>query len=158
MALEIERKFLVNGDFKASAHTQFRIRQGYLALSGINVVRVRTKGDHAYITVKSAVKENRITRHEWEYEIPIEDAEEMLEMCEDAIIDKMRYLVDVGEHTFEVDVFAGENNGLVLAEIELISEDEEFSRPIWLGKEVTGNVRYYNSYLSIHPYSEWNNE
>ena len=93
---------------------------------------------------------------EWEYEIPINDAEEMLKLCEEGLIDKTRYLVKVGNHVFEVDEFYGENEGLLIAEVELESEDEQFEKPEWLGEEVTGNVRYYNSFLSMHPYKNWN--
>lgn len=155
MAYEIERKFLVDGDYKSLSYRNFQIKQGYLSLSGVNVVRVRIKGEKAFITVKSALVEGKIKRHEWEYEIPIQDAEEMLTMCEDAVIEKTRYLVKEGDHVFEVDEFYGNNEGLLIAELELESEDESFEKPDWLGAEVTGNVRYYNSFLSIHPYKEW---
>ena len=158
MGIEIERKFLVNGDFKSHAYTSFDIKQRYLSISGISVIRLRTKGDKAYITIKSAVVEGLIKRHEWEYESPLADAEEMLLLCEDAVIDKTRYLVKAGKHTFEVDEFYGENEGLLIAEVELESEEETFDKPDWLGQEVTGNVRYYNSFLSKQPYKKWNNE
>ncbi len=158
MAYEIERKFLVKGDFKSHSFKKFDIKQGYLALSGANVVRVRLKGSVGYITIKTSVKEGTITRNEWEYAIPMADAEEMLLLCEDAILEKTRYLVEVGAHTFEVDEFHGENDGLLLAEVELESEDEVYERPDWLGEEVTGNIRYYNSFLSIHPYKGWSDE
>ncbi|KUL20160.1 MAG: Uncharacterized protein XE13_0038 [Proteiniphilum sp. 51_7] len=155
MGYEIERKFLVNGEYKSHAYDQYRMKQGYLSLSGISVVRVRVKGEKGYITIKGAVGEGGITRREWEYEVPLQDAEEMLLLCEDAVIEKTRYLIRVGKHTFEVDEFTGENEGLQIAEVELESEEESFEKPDWLGNEVTGNVRYYNSYLSIHPYREW---
>lgn len=155
MGYEIERKFLVNGDYKSHSFKNFRIKQGYLALSGVTIVRVRIKGEKAFVTIKSALEENKIKRNEWEYEIPVQDAEEMLLLCEEAVIEKTRYLIKVGKHVFEVDDFDGENEGLVIAEIELESEDEPYEKPGWLGPEVTGNVRYYNSFLSIHPYSEW---
>ncbi len=142
MGYEIERKFLVNGDYKSHSFKNFRIKQGYLALSGVTIVRVRIKGEKAFVTIKSALEENKIKRNEWEYEIPVQDAE-------------TRYLIKAGKHIFEVDDFEGENEGLVIAEIELESEDEPYEKPGWLGPEVTGNVRYYNSFLSIHPYSEW---
>lgn len=158
MGYEIERKFLVRGEFKSKSFKNFKIKQGYLALSGANVVRVRVKGDAGFITVKTAVKEGTITRNEWEYEIPIAEAEEMLLLCEDALLDKTRYLVEHGNHVFEVDEFHGENDGLLLAEVELESEDEEYQKPEWLGEEVTGNVRYYNSFLSIHPYTGWKDD
>lgn len=158
MGYEIERKFLVNGDYKSHAYSSFAIKQGYLSISGISVIRVRIKGAKAFITIKSAQVEGLIKRHEWEYEIPVEDAEEMLLLCEDAVIDKTRYLVQAGKHVFEVDEFYGENEGLLIAEVELEREDETFEKPDWLGPEVTGNVRYYNSFLSIQPYKEWSNE
>jgi CYTH domain-containing protein len=119
------------------------------------VIRVRIKGEKAFVTIKSALAEGKIKRHEWEYEIPVADAEEMLQLCEDGVIDKRRYLVQAGPHTFEVDEFYGQNEGLLIAELELETEDEPFEKPEWLGPEVTGNVRYYNSFLSIHPYTEW---
>lgn len=155
MGYEIERKFLVDGDYKSHAFKSFLIRQGYLSLSGTSVIRVRIKGEKAFVTIKSALAEGKIKRHEWEYEIPVADAEEMLQLCEDGVIDKRRYLVQAGPHTFEVDEFYGQNEGLLIAELELETEDEPFEKPEWLGPEVTGNVRYYNSFLSIHPYTEW---
>ncbi len=155
MGYEIERKFLVDGDYKSHAFKSFLIRQGYLSLTGISVIRVRIKDEKAFITIKSALTEGKIKRHEWEYEIPVADAEEMLQLCEQGVIDKRRYLVQAGKHTFEVDEFYGQNEGLQIAELELESEDEPFEKPEWLGAEVTGNVRYYNSFLSIHPYKEW---
>ena len=158
MGYEIERKFLVNGEYKSQAYDHYQMRQGYLSLSGVSVIRVRVKGEKGYITIKGAVGEGSITRQEWEYEVPLHDAEEMLLLCEDAIIEKTRYLIRVGEHTFEVDEFTGENEGLQIAEVELESEEESFEKPDWLGVEVTGTVRYYNSYLSIHPYREWRGE
>ena len=156
MGFEIERKFLVSGDYKSKSFNAYPIKQGYLSLSGVSVVRVRVKGDKAYITVKSSVITGTIKRNEWEYEIPVNDAEEMLKLCEEGLIDKTRYLVKVGNHVFEVDEFYGENEGLLIAEVELESEDEQFEKPEWLGEEVTGNVRYYNSFLSMHPYKMWN--
>lgn len=158
MGYEIERKFLVRGDYKSQSFKSFPIKQGYLSLSGISVIRVRVKGEKAFITVKSALAEGKIKRHEWEYGIPAEDAEEMLSLCENGVVEKTRYLVDYGGHLFEVDEFYGDNEGLVIAEIELEDEDEPFDRPDWLGEEVTGNVRYYNSFLSMHPYKEWSSE
>ena len=155
MGYEIERKFLVKGDFKADAYKNMIIKQGYLSLSGISAIRVRIKGEKAFVTIKSALVEGKIKRHEWEYEIPTEDAEEMLQLCEDGLIEKKRYLVKVGKHTFEVDEFFGKNQGLLIAEVELENEDDPYEVPEWLGAEVTGNVRYYNSFLSIHPYAEW---
>lgn len=155
MGYEIERKFLVSGDYKSHSYKSYLIKQGYLSLSGVTVVRVRIKDEKAFITVKTAKAENEIKRHEWEYEVPVADAEEMLQLCEEGVIHKRRYLVQAGKHTFEIDEFQGHNEGLLIAEIELEYEDEPFEKPEWLGPEVTGNVRYYNSFLSIHPYSEW---
>jgi len=155
MGYEIERKFLVSGEYKPHVYKHYLMKQGYLSLSGVSVVRIRVKGEKGFITIKGAVGEGGITRREWEYEVPKHDAEEMLLLCEDAVIVKTRYLVRVGKHTFEVDEFAGENEGLLIAEVELENEDDVFEKPDWLGAEVTGNVRYYNSYLSIHPYREW---
>jgi CYTH domain-containing protein len=156
MAYEIERKFLVDGDYKSKSFKAYPIKQGYLSLSGVSVVRVRLKGEKAYITVKSSVVSGTLKRNEWEYEIPKDDAEEMLKLCEEGLIDKTRYLVKVGKHVFEVDEFNGDNEGLLIAEVELEHEDEHFEKPEWLGEEVTDNVRYYNSFLSIHPYNKWN--
>jgi CYTH domain-containing protein len=156
MGYEIERKFLVDGDYKSKSFKAYPIKQGYLSLSGVSVVRVRLKGEKAYITVKSSVVSGTLKRNEWEYEIPKDDAEEMLKLCEEGLIDKTRYLVKVGKHVFEVDEFNGDNEGLLIAEVELEHEDEHFEKPEWLGEEVTDNVRYYNSFLSIHPYNKWN--
>lgn len=158
MGYEIERKFLVKGDYKSQSFQHFSIKQGYLSLSGLNVIRIRIKSEKAFITVKSALADGEIKRHEWEYEIPVADAEEMLFLCDSPVIEKTRYLVDYHGHLFEVDEFYGDNDGLVIAEIELEAEDEPFDRPDWLGDEVTGDVHYYNSYLSIHPYKEWSGE
>ncbi len=156
MGFEIERKFLIKGDFKPYVHKSYAIKQGYLSLSGSNLVRVRVKGERAFLTVKTAVAEGSIKRHEWEYEIPFNEGEEMLELCKEGLIDKTRYLVKVGGHTYEVDEFYGDNEGLVLAEVELDDEDELFEKPDWLGEEVTNNTKYYNSFLSIFPYKTWN--
>ena len=153
MALEIERKFLVSGDFKPLAKKAQRITQGYLSSVPQRTVRVRIKGEQGYITVKG--QGSGITRFEWEKEIPVDDARELMELCEPGIIDKTRYLIDEGEHTFEVDEFYGDNEGLIVAEIELSSEDESFVRPHWLGEEVTGDPRYYNSMLMKNPYANW---
>ncbi len=158
MGYEIERKFLVEGDYKSQSFTHFPLRQGYLSLSESSAVRVRVKGEKGFLTVKSAPAEGGIKRHEWEYEIPVADAEEMLLLSESPIVEKIRYLVDYGGHLFEVDQFFGDNAGLVVAEVELKEEGEPFDPPGWLGDEVTGDVRYYNSSLSTHPYKEWGRE
>lgn len=155
MNYEIERKFLVAGEFKSKAFTHWRIVQGYLSSVPKRVVRIRIKGEQAYLTIKSTVSGNGLTRYEWEKEIPLKDAEKMLTFCEKEIIEKTRYLVQVGNHVFEVDEFYGTNEGLLVAEVELQSEDEEFEKPDWLGKEVTHDVRYYNSMLVKDPYSTW---
>jgi len=154
--IEIERKFLVlNDDFKTQATSQNRIVQGYLNSNPERTVRVRIKGGKGYLTIKGKGNESGTTRMEWEKEIPLTDAEQLLSICEKGIIDKIRYEIPVENHTYEVDVFVGENNGLIIAEIELISEAENFKRPTWLGNEVTGEERYYNAYLSNKPYLTW---
>ncbi len=155
MALEIERKFLVKGDFKKFATQATRITQGYLSTVPGRTVRVRVKGDKGYITVKGIGSATGATRFEWEKEIPVPEVLQLLKLCEPGIIDKTRYIVASGIHTFEVDEFYGENEGLLLAEVELKSENEEFTRPGWLGEEVTGDARYYNSMLAIQPYKSW---
>ncbi len=155
MAQEIERKFLVRGDFKSEVTKATRITQGYLSSVPERTVRVRIKGDKGYMTVKGIGSDSGASRFEWEKEIPVEDVRELLKICEPGVIDKTRYLVPAGKHTFEVDEFYGDNEGLVVAEVELSSEDEEFVRPEWLGEEVTGDARYYNSMLMKKPYKTW---
>jgi adenylate cyclase len=155
MAQEIERKFLVTGDFKSQAARQTRIIQGYLSSVPDRTVRVRVKGDKGFITVKGIGNNSGASRYEWEKEIPVSEVQELLKICEPGVIDKTRYNVVVGKHTFEVDEFYGENEGLVVAEIELSSEDESFEKPSWLGEEVTGDVKYYNSMLMKLPYTKW---
>ena len=156
MAQEIERKFLVKNDrFKNEAVRATRIVQGYLSSAPERTVRVRIRGDKGFLTVKGIGNETGASRFEWEIEIPKEDAEKLLRICEPGIIDKTRYLVKIGEHVFEVDEFYGENEGLVLAEVELKAENEAFEKPAWLGEEVTGDVRYYNSMLMKNPYRRW---
>lgn len=154
MAFEIERKFLVNGEYKSHATKQFNIKQGYLTSNSATIVRVRTKDNNAFITIKSGTV-GEFSRHEWEYEIPYADALEMLKECTGSIIDKTRSLVPLGNHVYEVDEFYGDNEGLVVAEIELQSEDESFEKPEWLGKEVTSDPRYFNAYLAEHPFLTW---
>lgn len=156
MALEIERKFLVRGEFKHLASKHERIIQGYLpSYASENTIRIRQKGEKAFITIKGQSSEDGTTRVEWEKEISMEDAENLFKLCEPDRIDKIRYYVPVGKFTFEVDVFSGDNEGLILAEIELNSPDEPFEKPQWLGKEVTGSIRYYNSQLIKYPFSKW---
>ena len=155
MANEIERKFLVSGDFKSHSFKSTRIIQGYLSSVPERTVRVRLKGEKGFITIKGIGSASGATRYEWEKEIPVEEIKELLLLCEPGVIDKTRFLVKAGEHTFEVDEFYGENEGLVVAEVELNSEDESFEKPAWLGKEVTGDVKYYNSMLMKNPYTKW---
>jgi adenylate cyclase len=155
MSQEIERKFLVKGDFKPFVSKQTRIVQGYLSSVPERTVRVRVKGDKGFLTVKGIGSESGASRYEWEKEIPAEDAQELMKICEPGVIDKIRYLVKVGNHTFEVDEFFGENQGLIMAEVELSSEDEAFEKPEWLGQEVTGYTKYYNSMLMKNPYRRW---
>lgn len=155
MSKEIERKFLVRGDFKSLAFRSERITQGYLSSVPERTVRVRIKGNEGFITIKGLSNASGLTRYEWEKEIPVDEARELLQLSEPGMIDKTRYLVQVGKHVFEVDEFYGENEGLILAEIELQSEDEPFEKPEWLGKEVTGDPRYYNAMLSKKPYKKY---
>ena len=155
MAQEIERKFLVEGSFKEAAFAALPIMQGYLSRSPGRSVRVRIKGDKGYLTIKGPSLDGGLSRFEWEKEIPGREALELMALCEPGIIDKTRYLVKAGPHTFEVDEFHGDNEGLVVAEVELGAPDESFERPAWLGKEVTGDRRFYNSSLSQNPYKNW---
>ncbi len=154
--IEIERKFLVlNLDFIGLAAAKNRIVQGYLNSNPERTVRVRIKGDKGFLTIKGIGNESGTTRLEWETEIPVVEAEKLLALCEKGVIDKMRYEVPVGKHTYEVDVFEGENQGLIMAEIELQFEQEAFDKPTWLGDEVTGNKKFYNAYLSNNPFKSW---
>lgn len=157
MAQEIERKFLVGSDFKQEAYDAIRITQGYLSSMPQRVVRVRVKGDKGYLTIKGEADASGVSRFEWEKEISLQEAQALLAMAEPGIIDKTRYLIKNtdGKHVWEVDVFHGDNEGLVMAEIELSDENEPFDRPAWLGKEVTGDKRYYNAYLSKKPFKNW---
>ena len=156
MSVEIERKFLVkNDDFKSDSYAQKSIKQGYLNSDKSRTVRIRIADDKAYITIKGQSNISGTTRFEWEKEIDKNEAENLLLLCEPSIIDKTRYLVKVGPHTFEVDEFYGDNKGLVVAEVELNSESEEFTKPNWLDKEVTGDVKYYNSSISKKPFKDW---
>ncbi len=156
MAQEIERKFLVTSDaYKEESVKRTRITQGYLSSVPERTVRVRIKGDKGYITIKGECNESGTSRYEWEKEIPVEEAEELLQICEPGVIHKTRYEVNVGRFTFEVDEFYGENQGLVMAEVELLNENDRFDKPEWIGAEVTGDVRYYNSMLKKKPYTTW---
>ena len=155
MAQEIERKFLVKGDFKSEVFKSTRITQGYLSSVPERTVRVRVKGDKGFITIKGIGNESGASRFEWEKEISVDEVRELLKICEPGVIDKTRYLVKNGDFTFEVDEFYGDNDGLTVAEIELPDEQAEFNRPAWLGEEVTGDVRFYNSMLMKNPYKNW---
>lgn len=156
MALEIERKFLTTGKFKQEATSKTRITQGYLSSDSKPTVRVRIAGNKGFLTIKGSPNQTGISRFEWEKEIPVKEAEELLEICKPGIIYKTRFIVP--EKTgliFEVDEFHGDNEGLIIAEIELPTEDYKFDKPCWLGKEVTGEVRYYNSMLVKNPSKNW---
>ena len=156
MAIENERKFLVSGHgYLDRAVRQERIVQGYLSVDPDRTVRVRIKGECGYLTVKGRGDAQGVSRGEWEYVIPLTDAQELLSLCHPGALDKTRYCIPVGRHLFEVDVFRGDNQGLVLAEVELDDPAEPFERPDWLAREVTGEVRYYNAALSRHPYKDW---
>ncbi len=156
MGKEIERKFLVTGDFRSHVTKEIRIIQGYLSTVPERTVRVRVKGAKGYLTIKGIGSASGASRFEWENEIPITEARELLTICESGVIDKTRYIVpEAGGLAFEVDEFYGDNQGLTVAEIELPSEDHEFVRPDWLGEEVTGDVRYYNAMLMKAPFKNW---
>lgn len=156
---EIERKFLVKGSFKEHAISSMVIKQGFLSTVPERTVRIRIKGDKAFITIKGIGNASGISRFEWEKEIPKKEAVELLKICERGIIDKKRYIISANKDLFfEVDEFYGENQGLIIAEIELPNENTLFSKPAWLGKEVTGDKKYYNSYLAQNPYNNWTNK
>lgn len=153
---EIERKFLLTSDaFKKEASHSFRITQGYLTTDIERTVRVRIKGDKAFLTIKGKTNQGGTTRIEVEEEIAFAKAETLLKLCLPGIIDKTRYEVKIGNHIWEVDEFHGDNKGLLLAEIELNNEQESFEKPNWIGTEVTGNKKYYNSYISTHSFKDW---
>jgi adenylate cyclase len=159
MAVEIERKFLVSRDglekVKQLVTSHHRLTQGYLNSSPDRTVRVRIKDDCAFMTVKGRSSESGLSRFEWEKEIAVADARELMALCEPGVIDKVRYVVEYEGYVFEVDEFFGENEGLVVAEVELKDEAENFVRPEWLGEEVTGQTQYYNSSLARLPYTKW---
>ena len=155
MSQEIERKFLVKGDFKQNSDSSMRITQGYLSSAPERIVRIRIYGDKAFLTIKGITNSSGISRYEWEKEIVVAEAHELLKLCEPGIIDKTRYLVKSGKNTFEVDEFYGANEGLVVAEIELVEENQQFEKPDWLGEEVTGDKKYFNSRLVKTPFSRW---
>ena len=155
MGREIERKFLVRGEYKSQAYAQSRIVQGYICSARGRTVRVRIRDAKGYLTIKGAADAAGLSRYEWEKEIPLIEAQELMKLCEPGVIDKTRYLVRCGKHVFEVDEFYGDNEGLVVADVELASVDEDFEKPDFIGEEVTGDVRYYNSQLMKHPYKQW---
>ena len=155
MKLEIERKFLVNGNFKEQAVKSQIIKQAFLSDDPKRTVRIRLKDNKGFITIKGESDKAGISRLEFEKEIDFVDAVELLEICKGHIIEKVRYIVPFKGHIFEVDEFEKENKGLVLAEIELKTQHENFEIPEWLSTEVTGNIKYYNSYLSETPYKTW---
>jgi adenylate cyclase len=155
--IEIERKFLVTSKvYKTEAFKKTRIEQGFLNTDPNRTVRVRIKGNKGFLTVKGKSNEAGTIRTEWEKEIDAVEAELLLKLCEPGAIEKIRYEIKAGKHIFEVDEFFGDNLGLTVAEVELNSENENFLKPTWLGEEVTGDVKYYNSQLSKHPYNSWN--
>ena len=156
MALEIERKFLVKNDsYKAMAYSASRIAQGYICSSRGRTVRVRIRDEKGYLTIKGPADSEGLGRYEWEKEIPMQEAQELMRLCEPGMIDKTRYLVKSGKHVFEVDEFYGENEGLTVAEVELESADESYEKPDFIGEEVTGDVKYYNSFLMKNPFTRW---
>ena len=154
--LEIERKYLIKNDFKKYVVKSYRIKQGFLSIDPERTVRIRTYENKGFLTIKGKGSNNGTTRFEWEKEIPFNDAKQLLKLCKPSIIDKTRYIISIKDDLFfEVDEFYGDNKGLVIAEIELPTEDSLFNKPNWLGKEVTGEKKYYNSMLSQTPYNTW---
>jgi len=153
---EIERKFLVTATKFISENTKSnRIVQGYINSNPERSVRVRIKGNKGFLTIKGKGNESGTTRFEWEKEIPVAEANQLLALCEEGVIDKVRYEIPFGKHLYEVDVFEGDNKGLIIAEIELNDENDSFEKPSWLGAEVTGDNRYYNASLSVSSYKNW---
>ncbi len=151
---EIERKFLIREKLFELPLTGTQIKQGYLSTNPDRVIRVRIEGNKGFLTIKGRLK--GITRTELEYEIPVNEAKVLMKMCPDYIVVKVRYKIDYKGLLWEVDCFENENRGLILAEIELESEGQSFEKPLWVGEEVTFDMRYYNSWLAIHPYTTWN--
>ena len=159
MKIEIEKKFLIKSmNFKQDSYKKIRITQRYLSSLPERSIRIRIGGDKAFITIKGKSNKTGMSRSEWEKDISIEDAHDLFKICEPGVIDKTRYLVKSGKHIIEIDEYYGENKGLIVAEIELLSEEESFEKPDWLGDEITGDMKYYNSYLMKHPYSKWETE
>ena len=156
MALEIERKFLVLDDsYKQLSYDQSHIVQGYICRTSGKTVRVRIRDKQGFITIKGPSPDGGLSRYEFEQEIPLADAEQLIKLCEAGVIDKTRWLVKSDSHTFEVDEFHGDNEGLIVAEVELAYQTEPFKKPHFIGKEVTGDRRYYNAQLCQHPYKNW---
>ena len=156
MPLEIERKFLVNDpSFMEKSYKKHFVKQGFLNTDKNRIVRVRILDDKSFLTIKGVSNSSGTTRFEWEKEISLQDGKELLLLCENNPIEKERYLIKNKKYTFEVDVFLGENKGLIIAEIELDAENEKFEKPSWLGAEVTGQLKYYNSNLCSTPFKEW---
>lgn len=156
MPQEIERKFLVASDaYRALSCSNSRISQGYISTNPTAVVRVRIDGNKGFLTIKGEGSESGTTRYEWEKEIPLNEAEELLQLCNSGVIEKIRYIVNHEGFIYEIDEFSGDNSGLIVAEIELHHENEVFAKPDWLGREVTGDIRYYNAQLVTNPYCKW---
>ena len=156
MAIEIERKFLVKGDYKKFVIKKEKIIQGFLSTVPERTVRVRIKKDKAFLTIKGIGNKSGVSRYEFEKEIDIDDAKDLLKICEKGVIEKTRHIIPIeNDLFFEVDEFYGDNEGLILAEIELPTENAKFEKPDWLGEEVTGDKRYYNSVLKKNPYKNW---
>lgn len=155
MKHEIERKYLVIGEFQSHQKAQKKIKQGYLSSDPERTVRIRVSNTNGFITIKGASDHSGMKRLEWEKEIPVQEAETLLKLCLPTVIHKTRYLVDYKGNIFEVDVFHDANKGLILAEIELESIEQKFELPDWIGEEVTQDKKYYNSFLSKHPYTTW---
>jgi adenylate cyclase len=155
VALEIERKFLIKGDFINQMKDSHSIIQGYLSLDKERTVRIRIQNEKSFLTIKGKSNADGLTRFEWEKEIDLTEAKEILKLAIGKPIEKTRYRIPIGNHVFEVDVFSGENKGLIVAEVELQSEDEEFIKPEWLGIEVSGDTRYYNANLVLNPFCKW---
>ena len=154
--IEIERKFLVKSlSFKNEARTKEHIIQGFLNTDPNRTVRVRIKNNTGYLTIKGITNSSGMSRYEWEKEVHLNDAETLLKLCEEELLEKDRFIVPKGRHIYEVDEFKGKNSGLIMAELELESEEEPFESPDWLGEEVTGDPKYYNSALSKQPYNTW---
>jgi len=154
--IEIERKFLVTSQaYQKEATSSKRIVQGFLNTHPERTVRIRVKGTQGFITIKGKSNTEGTTRYEWEKEIALEEADALLLLCEEGIVEKTRFEVPLGNHVYEIDEFHGANEGLIVAEIELNNASEKFESPVWLGKEVTGIIKYYNSQLSQNPYKHW---